>query len=370
MASITFYPLGNADCCLIKTDKGSKILFDFADTRDSTNKDDKRIALLEAVRKDIGWPNTKEIDILAITHGDDDHVRKICDGFFLESKSDCQSDDHIKFKELWIPANLLTEVGAEDHTKIIRQEARHRFREGTGIRVFSRPEALREWCEANDIAFCDREHLITDAGQLVPGWNKATQGIEFFVHSPFAHRQDEGFDDRNGNCLVMQAVIESQGRETKVLITADSISENWQEIVKITKSHENHDRLRWDLLKIPHHCSYLSMSEEIGDEKTTPTEEFQWLLEQGSKGGVIVSTSKVIPTEYGETQPPHLETFKTYKGAAEEISGKIFVTMEHPSKEKPDRLHFDINCAGVVSPQVSIGFAIPSIIGSAAPRNG
>ena len=36
-----------------------------------------------------------------------------------------------------------------------------------------------------------REHLITDAGQLIPGFTLENDGAEFFVHSPFAWRQDE-----------------------------------------------------------------------------------------------------------------------------------------------------------------------------------
>jgi hypothetical protein len=34
---LTFYPLGNADCCLIDLANGKKILFDFADKRDPNN---------------------------------------------------------------------------------------------------------------------------------------------------------------------------------------------------------------------------------------------------------------------------------------------------------------------------------------------
>ncbi len=369
MANITFYPLGNADCCVIKTDPGKTLVFDYADVKNTDDREDKRMPLQEAVRKDVGWPSVKEIDVLAVTHGDDDHVRNICETFYLESKSDCQSSDHIKFKDLWIPACLLTEVGAEDHTKLIRQEARHRFKAGKGIRVFSRPDALREWCRENDIDFDERQHLITDAGQLVPSWERETEGVEFFVHSPFAHRQDDGLIDRNGNCLVMQAVIRAGGRDTNFLITADSIAENWQEIVQITKDHGNEARLAWDLLKIPHHCSYKSMSEEIGDPDTEPTEEFEWLLEQGGDRGAIVSTSKLIP-EKSDKQPPHAETFRTYKKASERINGRIYVTMEHPTKANPDRLRFDVSGAGLVPPQKTSAAVIPSVVTSAAPRNG
>ena len=40
-----------------------------------------------------------------------------------------------------VPAALIVEEGSEDETKIIRAEARHRFLNKDGIRVFSRPEA-------------------------------------------------------------------------------------------------------------------------------------------------------------------------------------------------------------------------------------
>lgn len=369
MASITFYPIGNADCCLIKTDAGYKVLVDYADTKNPADIYDKRISLRDAVRKDIGWPQVKQIDILAITHGDDDHVRHISEAFYLESKTASQSSDHIKFNELWIPSNMLTEVGSEDHTKTIRQEARHRFKAGKGVRVFSRPDSLRQWCRDNDIDFDAREHLITDAGGLAPGWSLETNGIEFFIHSPFAHRQDSGLDDRNGNCLVMQTVIRSGGRDTKYLITADAISENWQEIVDITRSHGNDSRLEWDIFSVPHHCSYLSMSDDIGDQKTEPTEEFEWLLKQGAHRGVIVSTSKIIPVE-SDTQPPHAETFRTYKETSKEIDGQIYVTMEYPTKMNPDRLRIDISGAGVIPPQRTSAAVVASVLSTPAPRNG
>ena len=370
MANITFYPLGNADSCLIKTDNGHRIVFDYADKKDRNDKDDKRLPLLEALRDDLGWPENKEVDILAITHGDDDHVNGICDCFYLESNADCQTDDHIRIKELWVPAALLVEVGSKDHTLKIRQEARRRFKDGKGVRVFSRPDALRQWCRDNDIDFDSRKHLITDAGGTAPKWSLDEQGIEFFVHSPFAHRHDDGLEDRNGNCLVMQVVVRSGGRDTRVLMTADSIAENWVRIVEITKEHNNEDRLKWDILRIPHHCSYLSMADEKGTTETVPTDEFKWMLDQGAFRGVIVSSSDPIPSDYSLPQPPHPQTYKVYKRKSEELSGRIFVTMEHNSKSSPERLRIDISGAGVVPPAKRSTSATAATVAAAAPRNG
>lgn len=349
MTGITYYPLGNAGGAFITTEQHKRFIFDFADMRDPNDVADKRIDLPTALKDDLGWPDVKEVDVLAITHGDNDHVKGIPENFWLEHAGKYQSDDRIKFKELWVPAALIVEEGSEDDTRVVRAEARHRFLKKEGIRVFSRPEKLRAWLETKGKDLEDYRHLITDAGQLVPNFSLEGDGIEFFVHSPFAHRHEQGIEDRNQNCLVMQAVMRSGGRDTRILLTADSIADDWQHMVSITEAHGNEERLSWDVFGIPHHCSYLSMAkakvDHENDEKTTPTPEFEWLLSQGSPGSIMVSQSKQILAET-TTQPAHVETYRRYKETADAFDGDLIVTMEHPSKEKPGRTVVEIGGDG------------------------
>lgn len=368
MSKITFYPLGNADCCLIQTDLGQTFIFDFADMRDPEDEEDKRIPLAQSVKDDIGWPEQHEVDVLAVTHGDNDHIKGIADTFWLDHAGKYQGDDRIKVRELWVPAALIVEEGSEDETRIIRAEARHRFLNKSGIRVFARPEHLKEWLENQGKNLKDYESLITNAGRLAPGWTKETNGIEFFVHSPFAERVDDGFLDRNSNCLVMQATIRSDGNDTRFLITADSISENWVRMVNITRAHGNDSRLAWDVLKIPHHCSYLSMSEEKGKEKTTPTDEFEWLLNQGTERSVMVSTSWEIPASDTD-QPPHVQTYRRYEDTATALDAELIVTMQNPTKEAPTRtiITVDRNGPTLTKAALTAAFAVTS---TKAPRMG
>ena len=196
MHEVIFYPIGNGDTCLMRLESGKRVAFDFADLHDPSDKSDKRMPLARNFRDDLGWPKVKEIDVLAITHGDIDHVKY-------------QGPDRIRIKEMWVPASLIVEEGSEDDTKTVRQEARHRFLNRKGIRVFSRPEHLRDWLKENGKRLEDFQDLITDAGRTVPGWDLAGQGVEFFVHSPFAERDGDALLDRNGNCLVLQAEPQS-----------------------------------------------------------------------------------------------------------------------------------------------------------------
>jgi hypothetical protein len=143
----------------------------------------------------------------------------------------------------------------------------------------------------------------------------------------------------------MQATIRSGGHDTKVLLTADSVADEWCKMVDITRAHGNDARMAWDVLKIPHHTSYLSMAEEKGDYKTTPTPEFEWLLSQGSKRSIIVSTSWPIPSETTD-QPPHVETYRRYKETADLLDAELVVAMEHPSENNPKRTIIEIGANG------------------------
>ena len=368
MAKLIFYPLRNADCCLIRLDNDRLFVFDYADRRDPLDAEDKRIDLKQAFHEDIDFPNRKYVDVLAFTHGDDDHVHKASEVFWLEHAQIYQRDDRVKANELWVPAGMIVEEGLEDDAKILRAEARYRFLNRKGIRVFSRPTHLKEWLEERGRKLEDYAHLITDAGQLVPNLDLVNDEVEFFIHSPFAERDGDKLLDRNENCLVTQAIIRSGGRDTKFLITADSIWEGWEKMVNITRAHGNDGRLGWDILKIPHHCSYLSMAADKGSYKTEPTAEFEWLLNQGTTRAIMVSSSREIPTETTD-QPPHVETYRRYKETADSIDADIVVTMENPSKRQPKRTIIEISGNGPMLTKEAFGAGV-AVTTTRSPRVG
>ena len=189
MHRLIFFPLGNADCIRMELECGKQILLDYANVKNHEDTNDKRIDLPEQLRKDLG--DRKSYDVVAFSHLDDDHVRGSSDFFYFDHANRYQSEGRIRINELWVPAAAIIEDGVEDCARVIRQEARHRLREGRGIRVFSRPELLRRWLENQGFALESRAHLITDAGGLIPGWSKDGEGVEFFVHSPFATRLND-----------------------------------------------------------------------------------------------------------------------------------------------------------------------------------
>jgi len=376
MHTMTFFPLGNADCCRIDLACGKAILVDFADTRDPSDLNDPRCDLPEALRADLQARRRDYYDVVAFTHLDRDHFGGATEFFYLDHAAKYQGDGRVKMMIMWVPAAFITEQSPDDdEARILQREARHRFRVGKGIRVFSRPERLRDWCEENHLRLEDRLELISDAGTLAPEFSLASDKAEFFIHSPFAIRQDKNtVEDRNEDSLVFQVTFDVDAVLTRGLLLADSTYDVLAQIVDVTRAKKNDVRLEWDIAKLPHHCSCLSIGPEKGKDKTEPVDQVAWLYEQqGLSGAVGISTSKPIPTpnsdEDKDPQPPHRQAANYYKGVTGDLNGQFLVTMEHPNTTAPEPLVIEIG-RDKATPKKTARTAAVIATSRSAPRAG
>ena len=210
--------------------------------------------------------------------------------------------------------------------------------------------------------------MTSDAGTLCPEFSIDADGVEFFVHSPFAEHSDGDLIVRNNSALFMQATFKVAERLTRMILSADIEHGTINDIVRVTRYHGNDDRLIWDINKVPHHSSYLSLADEKGDGETEPAERLKWLYEEkGTINSLLVSTSYPIPTE-DTVQPPHREAAAYYKSVADSKGGQFVVTMEHPTAVNPKPLVIEIGGGGYSIKKLAGGSA--AIISSAAPRAG
>ena len=354
-ATLRYYPVGCADTTLIELPDDRLVLVDFADYGDASDPDNKRIKLSKALKERLEELDRNMIDVVAFTHLDDDHCHKASEFFWFDHAKEHQGEDRIVIKELWVPAAAVTEEGTEDCARVIRQEARHRLKAGKGIRVFSRPDRLKDWLKDNGLTVKDRTSLITDAGNLIPGFSTTgKECVEFFVHSPYAWRlNDAEVEDRNGDLFTFQARFVIDSVESKALFFSDADHETLSQIVETTRKHKREERLEWDIAKAPHHCSYLSLGKDKGDKKTEPVPNVAWLWEQqGQDRGAIICSSKSIPEtntkEDKDPQPPHRQAANYYKEVANKLDGEGFViTMEHPNAWKPKPVIVEVGASGL-----------------------
>ena len=376
-ANIIFFPLGNADTLRLDLANGQKVLIDCANTRCANDDDDRRCDLHAELRRDLAKADRNYFDAVCITHLDDDHCKGFGDFFWLEHAKTYQSDDRIRINELWVPAAAIVEENLKDDARLVRSEARERLRQGKGVRVFSRPDYLKDWMEKNSIDFESRKHLMVDAGQLVPGYRKEGPAqAEFFVHSPFGSRQNEQtVIERNEHSIVMQATFRDGAAEddTYAILGSDIDYSCIDEIVRITRYHGNEDRLKWDLMKLFHHCSYTAIGLDRGVDETEPTEAVKWLFETQSRSkAIIVSPSWSIPVkgtkEDSDTQPPHRQAANYHRRALGKVNGQFTVTMDTPSPSSPKPFTYEVTRFGIgrkiVAPMIAATAA------ASAPRAG
>lgn len=375
VAQAHFFPLGNADTLRLDLADGRKVLVDYADMRCANDEDDVRCDLPRELRRDLAKARRNYFDAVCITHLDEDHCKGFGEFFWLGHAAKYQDEERIRIRELWVPAAAILEDNLNGDARLVRAEARHRLKEGKGILVFSRPDALKVWMAENGIDFESRKHLLVDAGKLVPGYTKEGPAqAEFFVHSPFGWRQDENtVIDRNQDSIMMQATFREGGNDTYALLGSDLDHESISAIVQVTRHRGNADRLLWDLMKLFHHCSYLALGPERGTDETKAVPDVKWLFEtQGCEGATIVSPSWPIPAkgskEDDDVQPPHRQAANHHRRVVRTLNGQFTVTMENPTKTRPLPFGYEITAFGlapiIAAPMVSASAA------AATPRAG
>lgn len=375
VAKVHFFPLGNADTTRIDLADGRKILIDYADMLNREDDEDRRCDLPKELRRDLAKARRNHYDAVCITHIDEDHCKGFGEFFWLKHAKAYQSDDRIHINELWVPAAAVLEDNLNGDGRLIRAEARHRLKEGKGVLVFSRPERLKQWMDKEGIDFESRKHLIVDAGKLVPGYTKeGSAQCEFFVHSPFGWRQDEvTVIDRNEGSIIMQATFREGNSDSYFFLGSDADHEMLTQIVQVTKKKCNQDRLLWDLMKLFHHCSYLSLGPDRGVDETKAVPEVKWLFEtQGRNGAIIVSPSWPIPAkgteEDKDVQPPHRQAANHHRRMTRNLGGQFTVTMETPSTARPAPFGYEITAFGIAP--IIVAPIVSSSAAAATPRAG
>jgi hypothetical protein len=327
---------------------------DFHHIADTEINNRPEIDLAAQLRTELDEADRDYFDVVAFTHGDEDHIKGASDFFELEHADKYQGNGRIKMRELWVPAAMLVEEATNTQLQadrvLLRQEARYRLRRGHGIRIFSKPELLRGWMADQGIDFESRRGLFVDAGTVVNGFSLATDGIEFFVHSPFVEHTDAGDDLRNSCALIFNVRFDVVGMQTDYLAIGDSECGVLEDIVRITEYHGRLDRLAWDLFNIPHHCSYRALSSVKGDRETLPAPGIMKLLRQGRPGSYLVSSSDPIydgDEARDQLQPPHVQARRAYERHLAAVGGRKFlVTMEEPNTAHPKPLVFEIGPGG------------------------
>lgn len=358
---ISFFPVGNGGMKLLRLndsyEKGTTILKDIK-IRDPFASEEEICDVAQELRdrlpKDLnGRPY---VDVFILTHHDDDHVHGLAEHFHLgplDVYVDPEEEEHPKIiiKELWCTPRFWKNA-SENYTllsdaKAFNKEMRRR------VALFENTKTIQGEGHRAIIIGKDPkgrtdglEMIVRDIGcsfSKVNERNISTK-LDIFLLGPLeqqSNEPDEDFEKKNRQSIVMQMTVYEGGYANQILMSGDAECLVWD---TLWEQHKNTGRLQYDLLSIPHHCSWHSLSYDSWSDCDAPEicKNAKDALSQKKTGARLIAQSKPIKND--EADPPSMAAKDEYLKVV--TSANFFCTDKYPEEGKAEPLEFNLTGGG------------------------
>jgi hypothetical protein len=181
-----------------------------------------------------------------------------------------------------------------------------------------------------------------DAVSMIDGVDVSDR-FEAFIHAPF---KDDCAAERNDTSLALQLTLKGEaGEEGHVLLLGDLAYETIKKIFEYSEAAGRPERLSWELLLAPHHCSKKVMYVTEDGEEVLKQDVLDLLEAHASDPAVVVVSSCQFPesNKWGDN-PPHIIARDRY----EEIADQVICIGEYPEAEAPRPLVLVLGEEGLV----------------------
>lgn len=284
------------------------------------------------------------LSVFALTHPDQDHIR----GFEELLK-------RVTIGEIWHTPRIFRDHKEGEtlcaDAEVFRKEVDRRrkiiikdpdnVRCGDGLRIIGHDDILNE----------DKYKELPRKCTSIPGSlittldsKDVSDVFEAFVHAPFKVDSEAS---RNNTSLSLQIILKDNAGTGKALFFGDREYQSIKQIFDKTIERKREERLQWDILLTPHHCSKKVMYfKDDGDEKEKYKQDLMDLFDKyKTEVAFIVVSADDNFTDGDGDNPPHSEARKHY----EEIiaSGHFLCTQKHPSKDSTEPIVFVVDNAGI-----------------------
>lgn len=374
--TIKYYPVGNADCTLIKLDNGKTIIVDcqiLDNLNDNNGKQvefDVKADLLKELQKDaFGRPF---VDLFISTHPHDDHCKGFAGNFYRGEVSDYddkKNKDEIIIEELWItPRGMKNNLA--DTAVDIRKEAKRRRDLYDGDEDFkgSRGNYLRIIGYDQDKEF-DTRYCYVPGTTVTDVHGSYLSWLDIFIHAPFKEdvETSKRYDDKNATSVVVQFGFKISGYadyKSRVLMGGDAEHDIWQHIID---NNTDEEKLKWNIFLSPHHCSWSFFNESDNKKEILPSAE-TILNKQIGASAHVVASSKEIKND--GNNPPCYEAKQEYIKKLKSGASHFLNTATHSKVGGiPQPIEFKINEYGKTLKETTTE-AGGSSISNPAPRAG
>ena len=366
-AKITFFPVGNGDMTLVRTESGLRILIDtnIRTAADDPDDDTPDVTRLLRDRLERDGKGRLYVDVLLVSHPDKDHCTGLGKHFHLGPPDEWSAvADRIFIRELWSSPMVFRRASRRnvlcDDARAFNAEARRRVRRyrnvgddvGDGDRILILGE--------------DEEGRTDDLGAIlvrvdeefsrVNGGADGSMTARLLAPLPSEDGDDDEILSKNNSSTILRFAFAGAGRPDKCrfLTGGDAEVAVWE---RLSQRHQWHASwLSYDLMQAPHHCSWHSLSYDSWSQQGEDAEvcqEARNALAQPRGGATIVASSNPIKDD--ESDPPCIRAKREYETIVSSVAGAFICVGEEPSESSPRVLEFEVGINGVTRCMTLLG---------------
>jgi hypothetical protein len=342
-AKIEVFPVGNGDMALLTLESGRKILIDI-NIREAADDEDDETPDVAGLLRDRLERDTEDrlyVDAFLLSHPDEDHCRGLDRHFHLGKPEDWkEKDNKIIIREMWsspiifrrkqdVDGKLCKEADlwwAEARRRVnLYKAAKNKSSIGDGDRI----QVLGE----------DRDGKTDDIAGIVVKVDTEIVKICGGVDNTFkawlltphilSKEEEEKLSGKNHSSTVVRFSIKGDDKNdaARFLTGGDAEVENWERVWKRNKDRK--DRLSYDIMFAPHHCSWHSLSYDSWSKKKEEAKvspDARSALSQTRDKAFIVASSNEIKDD--DNDPPCIRAKREYEDILKGVKGIFLCTAD------------------------------------------
>ena len=373
-AKIEHFKVDCGDQTLITLEGGKTLLIDcnIRKDADDANGDAPDVAQQLKDRLKTDSDGRPYVDAMMLTHPDEDHIRGFERHFHIGPTSDyVKGSGKIIIREM-LSSPLVFRRASKTHVlcpdaKAWAKEARRRVKLfesqgwlGQGDKILILGEDIDGKTDKLGAILVKGDQAWTTIG------GEEHANFEALLLAPIKAGDDEVEEKltKNNSSVVVRLKLGAGWTPDacRVLIGGDAEVAIWERLW--SRHKDNKDRLSYDLLLTPHHCSWHSLSYDSWSQKgenAKVCQDARDALGQARQGARFVASSKTITDN--DADPPCIRAKREYEAMAKDVKGAFLCVADEPG-EQP--LAFTIEPSGLkkVGAAVAATVAAPALIGA------